>query len=80
MNFLKDLNNSVFSIATKEKKNSLRFEIDNERHINDGDIEGLLGFTMAKSYSVSFNFLEDHLPYLCPSNELISEIMTELCQ
>ena len=50
-------NNSSFSIAIKGNKNSLRFEIDNERHIEDEGIEGLLGFTMAHSYSVSFNLL-----------------------
>ena len=48
-------NNSFFSIAIKGNKNSLRFEIDNESHIKDEGINGLLGFTMAKSYSVSFN-------------------------
>ena len=46
--------NQTFSIAIKENKNSLRFEIDHEHHIKDEGIEGLLGFTMAKSYSVSF--------------------------
>ena len=45
---------STFSIAIKGNKNSLRFEIDHEHHIKDEGIEGLLGFTMAKSYSVSF--------------------------
>jgi len=35
----------------------LRFEIDNESHIEDEGINGLLGFTMAKSYSVSFKGL-----------------------
>ena len=50
-------NNSSFSIAIKGNKNSLRFEIDNESHIEDEGINGLLGFTMAKSYSVSFKGL-----------------------
>ena len=53
------VNNSSFSIAIKGNKNSLRFEIDNESHIDDEGINGLLGFTMAKSYTVSFNLFSD---------------------
>ena len=54
------VNNSSFSIAIKGNKNSLRFEIDNESHIEDEGVNGLLGFTMAKSYSVSVNLLKHH--------------------
>ena len=42
---------SSFNIAVKDTKNSLKFAIENERHMT-GDVEGLLGFTMAQSYEV----------------------------
>merc|ERR1719454_290467 len=44
---------STFSIAIKESKNSMKFYIDNESHTRDKDIEGLLGFTMAQSYTIN---------------------------
>ena len=46
---------STFNIAIKETKNSMKFAIENERHMTS-DVEGLLGFTMAKSYEVKFYF------------------------
>ena len=33
----------------------MKFAIENEAHVTD-DVEGLLGFTMAKSYEVKFRF------------------------
>ena len=33
----------------------MKFAIENERHVTS-DVEGLLGFTMAKSYEVKFRF------------------------
>ena len=42
---------STFSLAIKESKNSLKFYVDHESHIVE-DVEGLLGFTMAKTYEV----------------------------
>ena len=48
-----DVGGSSFHIAIKESKNSMKFAIENERHVTS-DVEGLLGFTMAKSYEVTF--------------------------
>ena len=45
---------SSFNIAVKDTKNSLKFAIENERHMT-GDVEGLLGFTMAQSYEVKYS-------------------------
>ena len=42
---------STFRLAIKESKNSMKFYVDHENHIVD-NVEGLLGFTMAKSYEV----------------------------
>ena len=50
-----DVGGSSFHIAIKESKNSMKFAIENERHVTS-DVEGLLGFTMAKSYEVKFYF------------------------
>ena len=46
---------STFTIAIKESKNSMKFAIENEAHVTS-DVEGLLGFTMAKSYQVKLRF------------------------
>lgn len=46
-----DVGGSTFNIAIKESKNSMKFAIENERHVTS-DVEGLLGFTMAKSYEL----------------------------
>ena len=44
---------STFNLAIKESKNSMKFYVDHENHIVD-NVEGLLGFTMAKSYEVKY--------------------------
>ena len=49
-----DVAGSIFSISIKESKQSLKFYIDHENHIEHG-VEGLLGFTMAEAYTVSQN-------------------------
>ena len=54
-----DVGGSSFHIAIKESKNSMKFAIENERHVTS-DVEGLLGFTMAKSYEVFFFILVPH--------------------
>ena len=47
-----EVGDSTFSISIKDSKQSIKFYIDNERHIETG-VDGLLGFTMAQSYTVS---------------------------
>ena len=51
-----DVNGSTFSVSIKESKQSLKFYIDNERSIEHG-VNGLLGFTMAESYTVRITVL-----------------------
>ena len=55
-----DVAGSTFNIAIKETKNSMKFAIENERHIT-GDVEGLLGFTVAKSYQVRYSLIQSTL-------------------
>ena len=56
---------STFNLAIKESKNSMKFYVDHENHIVD-NVEGLLGFTMAKSYEV--RYFEDLLLRMNPLN------------
>ena len=53
---------STFNIAIKETKNSLKFAIENQRHMAS-DVEGLLGFTMAQSYQVKYS-LYNIVPFI----------------
>ena len=53
-----EVGDSTFSISIKDSKHSLKFYVDNERHLETG-VDGLLGFTMAQSYTVSFEPVRD---------------------
>ena len=53
-----EVGDSTFSISIKDSKHSLKFYVDNERHLETG-VDGLLGFTMAQSYTVSLEPVRD---------------------
>jgi hypothetical protein len=43
---------SLFELSLKEEKHSMKFYIEQESHVKDHDMGGLLGFTMAKDYQI----------------------------
>jgi hypothetical protein len=46
------VDDSLFELSLKEEKHSMKFYVDQESHVNDHDMGGLLGFTMAKDYQI----------------------------
>jgi len=46
------VDDSLFELSLKEEKHSMKFYVDQESHVKDHDMGGLLGFTMAKDYQV----------------------------